>query len=92
MTSSAASANVGETRRRPARGSAPARARRRLSWAGLARLGQRDQLGAAEAEIAPGAVDREALHPGLAAAAGTGLDEQIETIAVAVAHGAGRWV
>ena len=51
----------------------------------LARLGQRDQLGAAEAEVAPRAVDREALHPGLAAAAGTGLDEQVQAVAVAVA-------
>ena len=51
----------------------------------LAHFRERDQLGAAEAEIAARAVDREALHPGLAVAAGTGLDEQVQAVAVAVA-------
>ena len=43
---------------------------------------------AAEAELALAAVDGEALDPGLAAAAGAGLDEEVEAVAVAVSPGA----
>ena len=49
---------------------------------------QRDVLEAAEAELALAAVDGEALDPGLAAAAGAGLDEEVESAAVAVSPGA----
>ena len=50
----------------------------------LAGLLERDVCEAAEAELALAAVDGEALDPGLAAAAGAGLDEEVEAVAVAV--------
>ena len=53
----------------------------------LADLLERDVCEAAEAELALAAVDGEALDPGLAAAAGAGLDEQVEAAAVAVSPG-----
>ena len=68
MTSSAVSANVGETRRRSAPGVGPGAGPAPVLVRGLARFRERDQLGAAETEIAPGAVDRDVLHPKLDAA------------------------
>ena len=50
----------------------------------LTGLLQRDVCEAAEAELSLAAVDGEALDPGLAAAAGAGLDEQVQAVAVAV--------